>query len=228
MSQIRAVWCRQRKGDWYFLTHHGNGDWEGRCASLLPVTWVDGWPIIGKVGADGIGRMEWEEKKPVENCAIVLPQSDDTFAGPELGMQWEWNHQPRADKWSLIERPGHMRLHAFKPLERDNLRKVGNILTQRVMRTPSNTATVELDLGGLADGQIAGLCHFSKDSSAIRVRREGGANTIETIQDQTVTKGEALKVTKIWLRSTWGSSGVSGYSYSTDGKSSFLWVGTIN
>jgi beta-xylosidase len=26
---------------WYFLTHHGSGDWEGRPASLLPVTWVN-------------------------------------------------------------------------------------------------------------------------------------------------------------------------------------------
>jgi len=25
-------------GDWYWFTHHGSGDWEGRCASLLPVT----------------------------------------------------------------------------------------------------------------------------------------------------------------------------------------------
>jgi len=34
-------------GDWFFLTHHGKGDWEGRAASLLPVTRVEGWPIPG-------------------------------------------------------------------------------------------------------------------------------------------------------------------------------------
>lgn len=31
-----------QKGDWYFLTHHGTGDWSGRNMSLLPVNWVDG------------------------------------------------------------------------------------------------------------------------------------------------------------------------------------------
>ena len=33
----------QGKDDnWYFLTHHGSGDWSGRIVSLLPVTWIDG------------------------------------------------------------------------------------------------------------------------------------------------------------------------------------------
>ena len=51
-------------GAWYFVTHHGHGDWEGRPLSLLPVTWVDGWPILGSVGADGIGNMVWTGQVP--------------------------------------------------------------------------------------------------------------------------------------------------------------------
>ncbi|MGD0889421.1 MAG: glycoside hydrolase 43 family protein, partial [Acidobacteriaceae bacterium] len=35
-------------GKWWFFTHQGRGDWEGRAAVLLPVTWIDGWPIIGR------------------------------------------------------------------------------------------------------------------------------------------------------------------------------------
>ena len=46
-----------KSGEWYFLTHHGTGDWAGRVASLLPVTWIDGWPIIGTVIGDSIGSM---------------------------------------------------------------------------------------------------------------------------------------------------------------------------
>jgi len=48
---------------WYFFTHHGNGDWEGRPASLLPVTWISGWPIIGNVAADTIGDYGLVRKK---------------------------------------------------------------------------------------------------------------------------------------------------------------------
>jgi len=204
-------------GGWYFFTHHGAGDWEGRCASLLPVTWVDGWPIIGKVGSDGIGTMVWSGRKPVPNTPVVTPQTDDDFNGPELGVQWEWNYQPRADKWSLTERPGFLRLHAFKPLARDDLKKAGNTLTQRSLRTSTNVVTLALDLSGMADGQVAGLCHYSKDYSTVAVRREGGVLTLESARDKNIARGPVVTTPKLWLRSTWGINGRSSYSYSTNG-----------
>lgn len=57
-----------------FLTHHGTGDWAGRQVSLLPVTWVNEWPIIGKVLPEGIGTMVWTGKMPKEilTLAIIL------------------------------------------------------------------------------------------------------------------------------------------------------------
>ncbi|CAN5398302.1 hypothetical protein BH10PLA1_BH10PLA1_01270 [soil metagenome] len=206
-------------GDWYFLTHHGAGDWEGRCASLLPVNWVNGWPVLGDVGSDGIGSMVWSGHKPVANTPIVTPQSDDDFSGPKLEVQWEWNYQPRADKWSLTERPGFLRLHAFKPLERDNLKKAGNTLTQRCMRASTNVVTVTLDVSGMADGQVAGLCHYSKESSTIGVRRKDGILTVESAHNQSITSGPALMTKKVWFRSTWGADGKSSYAYSIDGNS---------
>ena len=204
-------------GDWYFLTHHGHGDWEGRPASLLPVTWVDGWPILGDVGDDGIGRMVWGGEKPVKETPVVVPQSIDDFNGPALGLQWEWNYQPRMDKWSLTERPGYLRLHAFKPLREDQLKTAGNTLTQRSMRTARNVATLALDISGMADGQVAGLCHYSGPNSTIGVRREGSSNIIEFSHNGTFTRGPRITSRKLWLRSSWGLDGLSRYAYSTNG-----------
>ncbi len=205
-------------GDWYFLTHHGTGSWEGRAASLLPVTWVDGWPILGRVGEDGLGRMIWSAAKPVQGTRAVVPQASDDFNGPKLGLQWSWNYQPRMEKWSLTERPGWLRLHAWKPLRADQLKTAGNTLTQRSMRTADNVATLELDISGMADGQVAGLCHYSGSSSTIGVRREGGAVTLEFSQDGKFTPGPPITSTRLWLRSTWGLDGRSRYAYSTDGE----------
>lgn len=205
-------------GDWYFLTHHGHGDWEGRPASLLPVTWVDGWPILGNVGEDGVGTMIWGGEKPVKGTPVVVPQSSDEFNGPALGLQWEWNFQPRMDKWSLTERRGFLRLHAFKPLREDQLKTAGNTLTQRSMRTANNVATLALDISGLADGQVAGLCHYSGPNSTIGVRREGSTINIEFSLNGTFTSGPRITSRKLWLRSTWGLDGLSRYAYSTDGK----------
>ena len=206
------------KGDWYFLTHHGHGEWEGRPASLLPVQWVGGWPILGKVGDDGIGLMVWRGAKPVKNTPVVVPQSSEDFNGPKLGLQWEWNYQPRKDMWSLTERPGWLRLHAWKPLRPDQLKAAGNTLTQRSMRAADSVATLALDLSGMADGQVAGLCHYAKDTSTLGVRREGSVNTLECSQNGKSTPGPRITSQRIWLRSSWGLDGLSRYAYSTDGK----------
>lgn len=205
------------QGDWYFFTHHGTGDWEGRCASLLPVTWLDGWPILGQAGNDGIGTMVWSARKPVVNAPILAPQTGDEFNGPKLGGQWEWNYQPRADKWSLAERPGFLRLYAFQPLQPDNLKKAGNTLTQRVLRTSTNIVTLALDLSGMADGQVAGLCHYSAGYGTIGARCQGGVITLESAHNQTLTRGPVLASRNLWLQSTWGLDGKSRFAYSTNG-----------
>jgi beta-xylosidase len=205
------------KGDWYWYTHHGAGDWEGRCDSLLPVTWIDGWPIIGKVGPDGIGSMAWSGKMPVQGTPVVNPQTSDEFTGPILGPQWEWNYQPRADKWSLTDRPGWLRLKAFRPLQPDNLLKAGNTLTQRCFRTGSNEVIVKLDLGGMADGQKAGLCHFAATQSSLGVSQQGGIRTLEFQINGKASAGPKLTGSNLWLKSTWGLDGRSQYAYSLDG-----------
>ncbi|MDF3058668.1 MAG: xynB 4 [Rariglobus sp.] len=205
-------------GDWFFFTHHGDGAWEGRPASLIPVTWTDGWPVIGKVGPDGLGTMVWSARKPVQNGPLLVPQSDDDFSASRLSVQWEWNYQPRAGKWSLIERPGWLRLHAWKPLRPDDLKRAGNTLTQRVMRARGNMATAELDPSGMADGQVAGLCHYNRNYATIAVRREQGALVIETARNQTILRGPAINAKLLWLRSEWDLDGLCRFSYSTDGK----------
>ncbi len=204
-------------GDWWFLTHQGTGDWEGRAMVLLPVTWIDNWPIIGKPGTDGIGNMIWSAKKPIPNIPPTTYQTDDDFNLPTLATQWEWNYHPRDDKWSLTERPGFLRLHAFTPLKPDDLMKAGNTLTQRALRTASNEVTIKLDLTGMADGQVAGLCHFAKTYATLAISQSGNTRTLtSTLAGKTIT-GPTLSATTLWLSSTWDFNGESHFSYSTDG-----------
>jgi beta-xylosidase len=205
-------------GKWFFFTHHGRGNWEGRCASLLPVTWIDGWPVVGEIGPDGLGKMVWSGKMPAQAQERLIPQTSDAFGGVTLAPQWEWNYQPRADRWSLTERPGWLRLHAFRPLEPGNLMKAGNTLTQRSFRTVDSEVVVELDLSGMADGQEAGLCHFSKKYSALGVKQDAGARILLNVDNGMAKQGPAIAAQQIWLRSKWGLDGQSRYSFSLDGK----------
>ena len=210
-------------GAWYFFTHHGTGAWEGRAASLLPVTWVDGWPLIGAVGSDGLGSMVWGGRKPVAGGPVVVPQTSDDFDASRLSPQWEWNYQPRREKWSLTERPGWLRLHAFAPLAADTLLKAGNTLTQRTFRTRASRVVVKVDLRGMADGQRAGLCHFaSPHLGALGIAQEGGVRRLEARTDtprspDTAVPGPTLSAPTLWLASTWGLDGLSQFAYSLDG-----------
>jgi beta-xylosidase len=212
-------------GDWYFLTHHGTGDWEGRCMSLLPVAWIDGWPIMGGTQSGEPGKMVLAGKKPVQGQPPTSPQSSDEFSKATLGVQWEWNYHPREDKWSLTARPGFLRLHAFKPVRDDDLMTAGNTLTQRAFRTPENVVIAKFDLSGMVDGQKAGLCHFAKSHSALGVAQDGSVRRIEFLENGERIDGPVIKGTNLWIKSSWGLDGQSRYAYSLDGRK-FIPFGT--
>ncbi|MEO7494017.1 MAG: glycoside hydrolase 43 family protein [Massilia sp.] len=207
------------ENNWWFLSHQGNGDWDGRALVLLPVSWIDGWPIIGAPGADGIGNMVWRAGKPVQGKPALGPITSDRFDAPVLGQQWEWNHQPRADKWSLAARKGYVRLHAFKPLRGDDFLGVGNTLSQRALRTAGCEVTVKIDISGMRDGQRAGLCHQSRSHGLLGVVQEGAARTLELrLTGKDVVHGPAVRARQVWLRSSWDVTGLSQFSFSLDGK----------
>ena len=218
-------------GKWWFFTHQGRGDWEGRAAVLLPVTWIDGWPIVGRIGPDGVGEMLWHGTKPVAQQPLSTVTASDDFASPTLRPEWQWNYQPRAGLWSLTERKGFLRLHAFAPLKPGDLKSVGNVLTQRAFRSSHNQFTVKLDVSGMVDGQEAGLSHFAKSFASIGVLQSGApqresTRTISVNDNGERTPGPELKQSTVWLRSSWGFDGASSFSYSLDGKS-FVPLGAI-
>ena len=209
-------------GQWYFLTHHGSGDWSGRIMSLLPVTWQDAWPLMGDISEGIPGKMVWQaampksEKMYADRTTLTIQRSDD-FDAENLSPQWQWNYQPRADKFSLTERPGWLRLHAFRPLKTDQLLKAGNTLTQRSFRSPVNIVTIKLDISHLTDGCHAGLCHFAEHSGTLGVTCHEGLIYLEHRTREHIQRGPQLRVKYIWLRSTWGLDGLSTFSYSLDG-----------
>ena len=203
---------------WYFLTHHGTGEWCGRIVSLLPVEWIDGWPVIGDTRSGEPGSMVWQASMPVLlNEKLYLQRSDD-FDGQVLGKQWQWNYQPRQDMFSLTECPGWLRLKAFRPLEGNKLLKAGNTLSQRSFRSQHNQVTVKLDISHLADGQHAGLCHFAEHSGCLGVFRTKGKTCLELRHDDQCESKADISGTSLWLRSTWGYDGESHFSYSLDGE----------
>jgi beta-xylosidase len=210
-------------GRWVFITHHGLNEWEGRPVSLLPVTWIDGWPVAGEVGQDGIGNMVWSgpEPIPVPRTGITRTLSQiDEFDSAALSPWWEWYFQPKTGAWSLTEHPGYLRLHALRPLDSGSLLKTADILTQRPFRVDHNVAVLKMDIDHMVDGQKAGLCFLGRTYGSIDVVREAGSISFVLGNDGQVTAGPRLATdTKtIWLEADWGTAGEAQFSFSIDGK----------
>ncbi|MBK8477115.1 MAG: glycoside hydrolase 43 family protein [Opitutaceae bacterium] len=160
-----------------------NGDWWGfsmmdfksigRTTFLSPVTWQDGWPYFGLPGNLGRSPRTWIKPAVSVQVAPAAPyQRSDDFSGSKLLPVWQWNHAPVANKWSLSEKTGALRLHTL-PAEQFLVAR--NTLTQRVIG-PESSATVTLDSSSLQLGDIAGLGLLNMPCAWIGVARtESGA-----------------------------------------------------
>ncbi len=202
-------------GKWWFLTHQGRGDWEGRALCLLPVTWRNGWPVVGQVGADGVGIMVWESGMPGGRSSPRLPHLSDDFSEGRLSDVWEWNHQPQPGMWR-IEAGRGLRLFAASPA-RPGFDGVRNVLSQRSWRTAHSAVKVELDLSDMADGQVAGLCHFAERHAFIGVRQSAGKRQLVFSTEDKWVDGPSVSRSTLWLHSWWDIDGRARFSFSVDG-----------
>lgn len=183
-----------KNGDWWFVIMQDRGP-IGRVPHLLPVKWVDGWPMLGDGGKDVITY-----PKPDVALAqqpLSAPETSDEFDTPVLGLQWQWNHNPDTLKWSLTDRKGYMRLKASKA---NNLKEARNTLTQRV-QGPSSEGSVEMDATALKDGNVAGFGIFQFPYAYVAVQQDGNERKIVMCID-----GEIVKTVpdftgdKLWIR----------------------------
>jgi beta-xylosidase len=178
----------------------------GRVPCLQPVTWVDDWPVFGNGGRPVLAG----QKPKIEgHQAIAHPQTSDDFTGPVLAPQWQWNHNPVADRWSLTERSGWLRLRG-QPAA--NLELARNTLTQKLWGE-SGTVEVKLDADALSEGQRAGLAFMSgKRFNAIGVMRSRGAYRI--FWDDGI--GPEIAGGPVWLRGEYHGNAARLF-YSLDG-----------
>lgn len=145
-------------GESWFFHFQSNGP-MGRVVHLQPVFWQDDWPVVGvDIDRNSIGEPVYVWKKPDINSApkIFAPQTDDEFNEPELALQWQFNHNPDNNLWSLTENEGYLSLKASKS---NNFLRAKNTVTQKIMGSQGE-AVIALNLSNITNGQKAGLASF--------------------------------------------------------------------
>lgn len=192
-------------GRWFWIAQFNKLGPEGRTPCLLPVTWIEDWPVIGETISNGYGTMAWRLPKPIVSTNINLPHTSDDFTSLKLGKKWGWNHQPDDSKWSLNERPGYLRLYASRTADNsDCFFKCSNTIEQRYMSSDSVCISINLDLSGMTEGQNTGLVHFNggKNYGLLGVTRINGKYQLYYESDSTRTNGICFSNNIIYLRST--------------------------
>ncbi|WHT22771.1 glycoside hydrolase 43 family protein [Crossiella sp. CA-258035] len=211
-------------GDWHYLAFVDAYP-GGRVPVLAPVTWTaDGWPRLQTVNG-AWGKSYPFPKLPSRPLKPML--GVDTFPGPGLGPEWEWNHNPDDTKWSASN---GLRLRTATVT--NDLSSARNTLTHRITG-PSSTATIALDLSGMRDGDRTGLAVLRDSSAWIGVKREGGRNRVVMVNGLTMdgswnttgtgreAAGASFSGSRIFLRANAdvrpGAGRQARFSYSADG-----------
>ncbi|UKK59941.1 family 43 glycosylhydrolase [Prevotella communis] len=166
------------EGKWWTIMQQDLGA-LGRFPNLQPVTWVDGWPIVGN---NGVPYQTYTKPAGTNEYPRQMTTTD-VFRNFPLDMQWEWNHLPQANGYSLFERAGWLRLKATSTT--NLLSQAQNTLTQRIyMRSDKpSIGTIRLDVTKLADGDRAGICIFQDPYAQIGVEKKNGEYKIYWRQD---------------------------------------------
>ena len=204
-----------QKGEWWALLMM---DFHsiGRTVTLAPITWKDGWPMLGLEGNLGRAPRTWIKPDIDTQVTPHAPyQRNENFDGAQLGRVWQWNHNPEENMWSLSK--GRLRL---KTMPAEQLMWARNSLTQRVIGPESNV-TVELYPKNMKDGDVAGLGNINVPCSWIGIVCDGKSQILrcfeQAINDTIDVQLE--KTEKIWLRLAGHYDDNSAhYEYSLDGK----------
>jgi len=230
----RGLWLHQGgivdtpAGEWWsiIMSDHGSA---GRMVSLVPVTWDQGFPLIGLPGNLRKAPNTWI--KPNTGSAQDPKPAfihDDNFDSSKLNPLWQWNHVPDDSKWSLTEKPGVLRLHS---LPASDLWSARNSLCQRPPG-PEAIMTVELDTAGMVAGDAAGLALLSSPYAWIGVVKANAGATLEMFlgagggrrgggvaPTNTPSVGSASPPSHLWLRVACNfDTDKANFSWSADGK----------
>ena len=234
---------KTQTGEWWTMMFRDAGA-IGRIPYLEPVKWVDGWPVIGNNGRD-VSEGGKAYKKP--NVGQTYPRTylptNDTFTNATLGMQWEWNHNPDNNRWSLLEHPGYLRLYTATVT--DSLQWARNSLSQRILgydpvgkstsKYYNSLGTIKMIVSNMLEGDIAGIAVFQEPYAMIGVKVTDGKKQLYYMQQsklhgtQQKQLGAELQSDTIYLRASvnFGTNKANFY-YSYDNKRYTKFGGEMN
>lgn len=180
------------EGEWYGYLFQDHGA-VGRTPVLMPCRWVDGWPLLG----DREGKVAKVMERPVQGFPSKPLVISDDFNSETLALNWQWNHNPDNNLWSLTKRPGFMRLQTGKVV--NTIFEARNTLSQR-MEGPACSGVISLETAQMKDGDIAGIGAYCAEPGLLSVVMENGRKYLVMTDRGEVKEKKDLSHNKVYLR----------------------------
>lgn len=195
-------------------------DYMGRDIMLYPVRWADDWPVVDTVPVT-FRKPDCGSAMLNDSVDVLMPSVwTDEFCDKKLQPIWEFSHVPVAEKWSLKDHKGFLRIYASPAKGYEWAR---NSLTYKAYG-PSSTATVKVDVSGLKDNDFAGLGIMGSTMLQQGVMKKGDTLYLQIHQSQhkedEMVSSMPLPLSEptLYLRADITKRGTVQFSYSIDGK----------
>lgn len=195
-----------------------NGDWTGIDVAASATVKKGEWTLIegrytipddADLSSSGIFiETAWTGNPDPENdlfdfyvdnvSAIIQPMvldpvepGENDYNGSNLKLEWQWNHNPNNNYWSLTDRDGYLRLTTGNVVS--DFTQARNTLTQRTYG-PTCSGDIAIETANMKNGDIAGLGALQANYGYVGVKMEDGQKYIVMVN---ADGGEAKEVESI-------------------------------
>lgn len=225
----QGAWVNTQTGEDWFLHFQDKGVY-GRVTHLQPMKWIKDWPVIG-IDQDGDGKgepvMQYKKPNVGKVWPISTPAESDEFNDGKLGLQWQWQANPKATWFFLNPATGTLRLYTDQiPDSARNYWDVPHVLLQK-FPTEVFTATTKLKFmpNLKLENEKTGIIvmGMSYASLALKSDRNGISIVSAVCKGANKGKGESEKViarlkgNEVYFRITVKKGGLCQFCYSIDG-----------
>ncbi|WP_341228103.1 glycoside hydrolase 43 family protein [uncultured Arcticibacterium sp.] len=189
----QGAWLDTQTGEEWFI-HFQDKMAYGRVVLLQPMSWKDGWPVMGvDYDGNGVGEPVAEFKKPNIGKVfsdVKVPQTSDEFNATKLGLQWQWQANSKKEWYALTGKS--LRLNAQK-FDYNNLWPVSSILLQK-FPAMDFAASTKLKLNALTEGEKAGLIVFGMDYAYVSIEKKGTKYLVKMVACMDAEGGKDEKI----------------------------------
>ena len=218
----QGAWVNTQTGEDWFL-HFQDIDAYGRVVHLQPMKWVNDWPVIGgDAEGDGKGEPVFVYRKPNvgKTYPIVTPAESDEFNSPQIGLQWQWQANPKGT-WAFLT-GNALRLYAQLTDSTENHWTNPGVLMQK-FPAEEFIATAKCSFKPKLKGEVVSFMVLGADYAALSLYKADDGivlryNTFKGADKGKSNVGRTINSVsgEIYLRVKVTKSAICQFSYSQD------------